>query len=244
MSKFVVLIPWSNPTDPYRRAALDHVVKFWAGHHIEAITFTGGSVGEWTHGRPWSKGAAVIEGTRWLADAEYIAVSDADVIPQWAYVDSIGKALAAGARWGVPHAKVRRLSIGGSEAVLQGELDPFSHHVGLDYEHRGMVGGGFVMLRKEALVQCPIDPRFEAWGNEDESWAIALTALFGRPTRGSGMLAHLWHPRAPRLSPFVGTPESKALRDRYNAARRNPAAIRAIIAEFAADYGLSKGAPK
>lgn len=232
-----VIIPWSGTDDEWRGNALDYVVAYWEALGIEAIPFTGGMTGDWRGGRPWSKGRAIIEGALEL-DTQIVVVSDADVVMPAPYIRGALDAVARGARWAIPHARVRRLSQEGTEAVYEG-LDPSK--AAIDYEHRGMIGGGFVAIRRETLLRCPPDPRFTAWGNEDESWAIALTAVVGRALRGSGTLNHLWHPRAPRLSPFVGTPEGGRLRDRYQAGRRNPAVIREIIEEFAGDYGLPTG---
>lgn len=224
------VIPWDDrTTDPARHAALSYVLGWWSSIGVKVIVATGRAMCADGEVR-WSKGASVIEGAR-QAETTYVAMADADVI----YRDEapIRHALAAlrvGAHWVVPHQHVARLSKLGSEAVTRDALQP--HHADRGYTHRGMAGGGVVILRRTDLLRVPPDPRFIGWGNEDEAWAMALVTLLGRCTRGSADLYHLWHPRAPRISPWVGNEAGAALVARYRAAKNRPGLMRALLAEI------------
>lgn len=68
-------------------------------------------------------------------------------------------------------------------------------------------------------------------GQEDESWACALHTLLGEPWRGDADLVHLFHPPQERMTRRRGSQESWRLRNRYFAARDDPAAIRGLIEE-------------
>ena len=94
----------------------------------------------------------------------------------------------------------------------------------------GMVGGGIMVIRRDVYEQCPLDPRFLGWGQEDASWGAALTRLHGLQ-RGTGDLWHLWHEPEPRMSFTRGNPASVALAMRYLSAK-NATEIRAIIGEI------------
>jgi len=174
----------------------------------------------------WCKGAAlnpVIE-TR---DAEIVIQADADV---WCdgLVDAVA-AVEAGASWAAPHKLVRRLSEEGAEAVLAGADWRDQETEQRPYE--GLLGGGILVAPRDVLRDAPLDCRFKSWGQEDESHAFALSALYGDPWRGKADLLHLWHPPQPRQSRRKGSRESWKLRRRYFEARRNPEAIRVLLEE-------------
>lgn len=191
---------------------------------------------------PWRKGLAVARAVS-ASDADVVAVADADV---WS--SELPKAVAeveAGAPWAMPHSRLIRLGAGGTRAILAGET-PVGHP--LDQPpYRGIDGGGIVVLSREVLTAVPIDPRFEGWGQEDESWAIALRTLLGPAWRGDGVLVHLWHPPQARASRRHGSPTGWALRRRYVRARNEPRAMSALIGEAhehlgSVDPALHRGA--
>lgn len=72
-------------------------------------------------------------------------------------------------------------------------------------------------------------------GQEDSSWAIGLETLVGPAWRGKAPLIHLWHPPQERWNRRHGSRESRDLYRRYQAARRDPNLMRALIQEGAAD---------
>jgi hypothetical protein len=160
-------------------------------------------------------------------EAEIVIVADADV---WCegLPDAVA-AVKAGATWAIPHRGVFRLTRESTEQLLAGR-EPWE----LELEqsaYLGTMGGGFVVARRETLLDVPLDPRFIGWGQEDESWGIALSCLAGRPWRGKVPLVHLWHPAPPRLTRRRGSVEGMNLRRRYGAAIGDPALMRALIEE-------------
>lgn len=160
-------------------------------------------------------------------DAEIVVISDADV---WCDgIDDAVQAVAHGAPWAIPHRMVRRLTETASAdtirtGVFDGDLEQ-KPYVGLE-------GGGLVVLRRSDLLDVPPDPRFVGWGQEDESWGLALAGLLGDPWRGDADLWHLWHPPQPRLNRKIGSKASKALWARYRTGeRRDRAALAALAVE-------------
>lgn len=155
-----------------------------------------------------------------------MVIHDADV-----WCDGLDRAVAAvadGAPWAIPHEHVHRLDQTSTAAVLAGA--PLGGTL-TEKPYRGWAGGGIVVLPRSTYDQVPIDPRFAGWGQEDDSWAIALTQLAGEPWRGDGDLWHLWHPPQPREGRIIGSAEGKALNRRYRAARYDPVRLARLIEE-------------
>lgn len=174
----------------------------------------------------WSKGAAVNPAVE-ASNAEVVIQADADC-----WCDRLSEAVAAveaGASWAVPHLRVRRLSEEGTAAALAGEdrhKQPLAQR-----PYGGILGGGFVVARREVLLAAPLDPRFQGWGQDDESHALALDALFGPPWRGKADLWHLWHPPQERMTRRRGSKESWELRGHYFEARNDPEAMGRLLME-------------
>ncbi len=105
------------------------------------------------------------------ATGDVLVVADADV-----WCEGLQEALdrSPGHPVTIPHGKVLRLSERGSVAFRDGE-----RHPDIAEEHRGMPGGGIVILRRDVWERVPLDPRFVGWGGEDRSWATALEAVTG-----------------------------------------------------------------
>lgn len=209
-----VIIPWAGGCE-HRQRALDFVT----GWHSYPATLAEG-------GEPWSKGAAVNPAIR-ESDAEIIVVADADCVTE-GLLAAI-KAVELGAPWAIPHRLVYRLTQEGTDLFMaSGEYpNPFDRR-----QYTGIAGGGFVVARRETLLEAPMDPRFVGWGHEDEAWAMALTCLFGAPWRGDADLIHLWHPPQPRANPRKGSGEAWSLLLRYGAVRRKPKAMRSLLKEI------------
>lgn len=199
-----VLVPW-RPS-PERQRVWDALRPRWEALGYEVIEGT--CVG------PWSKGTAVAEALA-RASHKVLVVADADVWCdglEWATAEVYG-----GSPWAIPHYRVVRLGPDGNRA---------------ERPYPGVAGGGLVVLARETYEQCPIDPRFEGWGQEDEAWGHALRTLYGKPRRGLADLTHYWHPPQQRQNRAIGSPEGAALLRRYLAAR-TPQAIREILQEVA-----------
>lgn len=177
---------------------------------------------------PWSKGTAVADAlTR--TDAEVLVIADADVwVPS---IPQAVEAVASGQPWVVPHRYVHRLDRRSTEAVLT--IKPTCTPNKLTQPpYQGVIGGGVTVLRREVYEDCPLDPRFLGWGQEDESWGLALRTLHGEPMRFDAKLYHHWHLPQERLDRRTGSLEGRALWRRYGAAFGKPDAMRALIAEY------------
>jgi len=215
MGSVEVVVPWRGGC-PHRHAALDWVTARLADMGLKV------TVGEHVDGE-WSKARAVHAAG---ATADVLVIHDADV---WCDgLDASIAAVQAGASWAIPHREVRRLDAASTSAVLGG--GPLKGRLA-ERIHGGHAGGGITVLPRSVYESCPLDPRFEGWGQEDDSWAIALEAIRGPHRRGLPPLWHLWHPPSPRLTRAVGSDRGRALHDRYRAARRDLAAITALVAE-------------
>lgn len=185
-----------------------------------------------TQGRgsdPWVKAQAVMPAVV-SSEADLIAMVDADV---WIPEDGLEEAILAvrgGAAWAIPHRGVHRLDQDGTRAVMAGA--PWRDQCLVQRAYLGFEGGGCVVAPRENFLSVPLDPRFVGWGQEDESWGMALATLLGRPWRGSAPLVHLWHPPQPRPRRRRGCDASWALYKRYLAANGNRPAMQALIEEI------------
>lgn len=207
-----VIVPWLGGCE-HRECAREWCL----GRYPWPVTLATGS-------EPWCKARAVMPLVRASA-ADVVVIADADC---WS--EGLADAVAAverGAVWAVPHDAVHRLTAAATEDLLAGEqaseLD--------EPAYRGVVGGGFVVAPRDAVLAVPMDPRFVGWGQEDRSWGMALEAVLGPPWRGSAPLVHLWHPPASRQDRVIGSMEGWRLQRRYTKARWQPEAMAALLSE-------------
>lgn len=161
------------------------------------------------------------------SSAEIVVAHDADV---WTPgLSGAIQAVADGAAWAIPHWSVYRLSEEATRAVLGGSEwpgQPLARPV-----YGGMAGGGVVVALRDTLLDVPMDPRFDCWGHEDESWAMALWCLLGAPWRGQDPLVHLWHTLEPRLGQRMGSQAGWNLRNRYALVRHDQPGMRQLLQE-------------
>lgn len=211
-----VLVPWLAGC-PHRERALD-----WVKGKYEAL---GWPVTVAPGGSPWVKAEAVNPAVQ-ASSADIVVIADADV-----WTDGLPESVRAvelGAPWGKPHSLVHRLTAASTQALYEGrpwhELDQPPYH--------GVAGGGFIIARRETLLDIPMDPRFIGWGQEDIAYAIALHTLAGPAWLGDADLTHLYHPPQERLSRTWGSMENKRLLRRYAAAKRKPKAMRELLEEI------------
>lgn len=202
-----VLIPWRTDEGP-RAEALYRLLIPWLNRKVMNGWYPVLVVAP---DGPWSKGATLARASCVLSSI--VVVHDADVLCE-GLPDAI-EAVRGGAAWAIPHGDVIRLASDGS----------------VEEKHPGLAGGGIVVLTRKTFDECPMDPRFEGWGGEDESWACALTTLYGPPWRGDADLIHQWHPPAPRVSRRYGNRANEALRQRYLHANGHPDLMRRLVTE-------------
>jgi hypothetical protein len=221
LARVQVVVPFRSGGCPHRERAWRWIRERYASFRPEWEVVEGPA----PEGA-WCKAAAVNPAVE-ASEAEIVIQGDADC-----WTDGLADAVAAveaGAAWAIPHLKVHRLSEEGTAAVLAGE--PWKGQPLSQRPYVGFAGGGFLVASREALVAAPLDPRFRAWGNEDESHSYCLNALYGPPWRGEAGLYHLWHPSQERLSRRWGSQENRDLRNRYFKARNDPDAMRALLEE-------------
>ena len=221
-----VVIPYGGD-DPHRDRALEWVTAEWAklGYSI--------AIGIHNDG-PWckAKAVAVALDAAAPADNDILIIADADVWPA-RLQDSLRRVVDGANRWAMAHRLVVRFNEEATRLIYDGM--PFSGFSKNSHDQRpynGTVGGGCVIIPAIRYRQVPLDPRFAGWGQEDESWGMALTTMFGQPYRGGGDLYHLWHPAPDRRDRVVGSNEGEALRNRYRLARGREQQTMALLDEF------------
>lgn len=210
-----VLVPFAG-LDPYRLEALGYITT-----HYEWEVVVGACEG------PWRKAVAVQDAAN-RANGDLFVVADADCFSPG--TPEAVQAVIDGAAWAMPHKKVHRLSRKATIDVLGGAM-PHRHAPTDQPPYTGTFGGGIVVLTRDTWNRAPLDPRFVGWGQEDDSWAIALNGLAGPCVRLQHPLWHLWHPPQERMSRRIGSAESKALFAAYHAARNDPVTLARIVKE-------------
>jgi hypothetical protein len=221
VSTVEVVIPW-RPGCPHRTAALDHILNLYHQHGFAPV------VAEHDDG-PWCKAKAVTPAVG-ASSADLIIMADGDC-----WVPNLSEALSAAERypWVVPHRMVHRLTPAATSGVYDRTVT-FNNIAASDCEqppYRGFAGGGIVIVPRSTYLDVPLDPRFEGWSGEDESWARALSTLAGEPWRGDAPLFHLWHPPQLRMNRRHGSTASEALTFNYRQAKGRPQRMRRIIEE-------------
>ena len=167
----------------------------------------------------WCKASAVTDALT-HASGDILVAADADV---WCPdVPAAVQAVLAGASWAVPHTLVHRLTSGATDVLYGTEVfgGPLVEQRVEQRPYPGMPGGGCVVLTRDVYGSCPLDPRFQGWGQEDQSWGIALTSLYGPPVRMPGPCWHLWHPPQERVSRSTGSMAGRRLMLEYATAAR------------------------
>ncbi len=203
MNDIAVLIPYGNET-PWRRRALEHVKK-WYAEELESPRIQVGF-----RDNPWCKAQAVADALA-SSPEPILVIADADCVTPG--IKRAVQAVRQGVPWAMPHLKVYRMGQVASKHIFEG-INPGAltgQNRWLDQSpYKGYEGGGITVLRRDVYMDCPLDPNFTGWGQEDESWATALNSLHGSPWRGIAPLYHLWHEKPPRVSRYAGSAESVA----------------------------------
>lgn len=211
MNRIAVLIPFGNET-PWRAKALEYTRSWYAEN------LTGATIRIGTCEGNWCKAAAISSALAGTAEP-VVVIADADSITPG--IQQAVQAVQQGADWAMPHLKVYRMSRDATRAIYEG-ASPGSltgRTIWLDQSpYKGFEGGGVTVLSRDAYLNCPLDPAFKGWGQEDEAWALALNGLYGAPWRGQAPLYHLWHEKPPRLSRYAGSVASLSRLEQYKEA--------------------------
>lgn len=225
-----VIVPW-------RSNGCQHRIKAW--EFVRGL-YPLGELGWWAireapGASPWIKASAVMPAVA-ESRADIVVLADADV-----WCDGLAAAISAvrdGAAWAIPHHDVFRLSEAGTAAYMAG-ANPLTVDLAQP-PYPGMQGGGYVVARRETLLEVPLDPFFVGWGNEDWAHGFALHTLKGPAWRGTEPLIHLWHPPAPRLNRKHGSAENIGRWMRYRDARKDQDQMRALLEEARVSLGLDQ----
>jgi len=177
--------------------------------------------------RPFCKGELVNRGVEKMrASDDPVIVADADV-----WTDGLPAAVRAVtcgvASWAIPHLEVFRLTKKATWALYNNKPMPVPPS---SRPYDGVKGGGFVIAQRETLMAVPLDERFTGWGQEDQSWGLALATMEGEPWRGTADLYHMWHPSPERHDRRMGSHESWALYKRYSKANGYPDRMEELLA--------------
>lgn len=219
-----ILVPWRSTPD--RAPVWAMLRRWWTDFGWQIVE--GDAPGE-----RWCKADAVAAALT-QADGDILIIADADV---WLTVGVYPAVTAVerGAPWAMPHERVLRLNAEATAEVLATGCLPILHRNLLEQPpHTAQAGGGVTVIARSAYERVPLDPRFVGWGQEDESWSMALWCLLGRPVRGTADLWHFWHEPQERMSRAAGSTGGLALHARYSAVAREPAGMAALLAEVSA----------
>lgn len=227
MTAVSILVPY-RPDGAERDRNWSWVRTWWARHFPDWQVVVGAAPDG-----PWCKALAVRDALD-RADGDHLVVADADVFMPPTDLRKAMTLLAA-LDWVVPHRRVVRLTDWATKGLLEHGTVPVrdTRNDGVESAYKGRVGGGMMCLRRSMYEICPMDPRFKGWGQEDESWGLALGVMSGNWTRLVSPLYHLWHPPQDRLTRATGSAAGAALYRRYRAAATRPA-MADLLGEVAA----------
>jgi hypothetical protein len=217
-----IVIPWRPAAD--RQPILTWLIGELQDHYPQCQIV----LGVLPDDVPWCKAKAVQSAISAVPGSVTIVVHDADV---WTFglTDAIRAVHYNNRPWAMPHTLVRRLKPRPTRYVLDGGWLPKEPVERKPYI--GVEGGGITVVRRDVWDCCPLDAEFTGWGQEDESWGIALRRLYGPPWRGTDDLVHLWHEPQNRHTSVFGSPESRYRHLRYllAAGQPGPEALLALL---------------
>jgi hypothetical protein len=182
--------------------------------------------------QPMNRAAARNRAAEQAGDWDVAVFLDADTVPDF---DNLRRAVeladgSPGGRLALAQNEFRSLTHESTEQVLAGKIEPTEAAVRWVYPNpkSSCIAIGRATWEKVGGY----DERFDGWGWEDASIFHACQALF-QVSRLDGACSHLWHPRSPEKDPASEAYRAnEVLGARYKAARRDPDAMRGILAEL------------
>jgi len=213
---------------PFRGGQVDREVAFeHTRAHLQHILPTARLVVADTDHQPFNRAAARNAGVR-EAGAGIVVVCDADSLPEREPVEAAIEAAADGLLH-LPYTIFSGLTREQTLRVLLQGL-PLGDVGKPDLVTTNSVGGVLVIDHDAWWEAGGQDEGFHGWGGEDVAFRHACDTLLGQTVRHDGVLYGLWHPsEMDRKSAQYRT--NIARQNRYRGLRRNPRAMRQLIAE-------------
>lgn len=178
-------------------------------------------VGHDDYGGPFNFSRAINRAVR-RCSTDGVVVYGADSIPDPSRVEQLGDELEHHAWIGV-YDSTAVLSRGCADLLLEGEDTVLSAEAVVPF------CTGILAMRREVLLDVPMDERFAGWGCEDVAHRLALEAIYGPPGPARGTAYVMPHEH----SGWEGFAANEALVREYEAARHDAAAMREVVARGA-----------
>lgn len=209
-----ILIPFQSD-DPVRLRTFDWLYRYWSFQLPDAEIVVGHDWESqhhwyWPWRKPFSKAVAVNDAFR-RSHGDIIAIVDADAYLPGEILTHCAERIRMALRsdvhlWFVPYRSLYRLTPEASRLILQSSPgDPLQLPTppppvdveGTDGSGHGHFFGALaqVMPRRAFETVGGMDPRFRGWGSEDVAFLKALDVLWGRHSKTSNDVLHLWHPQ-------------------------------------------------
>lgn len=178
----------------------------------------------------FNRSAALNRASEIAGDWDIALIIDADVICDPEHVREAVKMAAEKDRIVVPFKVRHNLNRRGSEAIMAGANANWERWIARNFydQHSSVIA----VPRNVWNTVGGFDETFSGWGMEDTAFAISAITLVGEMIHMEGEVWHFYHPTAPEG--HVKTPSAirnRARGARYQAARGDPEAIRALLNE-------------
>jgi hypothetical protein len=257
-----LLVPYRNDYEEGRADNWDWLRQYWEHALPEAEIVLGDAPGE-----PFSKTCAVNSAFR-QSTGDVLVMIDADCYVDAAVILHCAAEIRKGRErtprepvWFVPYKHLFRLTRVSTLYLIASDPDnPFQFPVPpADDEVGPTNGSGFghwfgaliqIFPREAFELVGGMDPRFRGWGGEDVAFVLLLDTLFGVHRLTSNQVLTLWHtvqakpgtnPNLLRVWEGQTDPRKNwTIAGRYRKALRDPAAMRAISAEWLTDPLLAQ----
>jgi hypothetical protein len=178
---------------------------------------------------PFNRSRALNEAAVQAGDWDAAVILDADTVPDFDSVRRAVESASTGRQLVFAQSQFRSLTRAATRAVIAGRLEPADADARWVYPDPK--SSCLVICRETWELVGGFDQRFEGWGGEDAALYAACNALVG-VERLKGDCWHLWHSRSPEKNPDLPTYKANfELLARYKAARSDPEAMQAILAE-------------
>lgn len=220
MAATVILVPYRPHAD--LTALWDRLNGWWQEQHPDWRMFVADSTGT------WSRAEAINTAAHDAADWEVAVIADVCV---WQRPETTRRHVDHATRTRgmvIPYEACVRLNRAGTKMFLnrggRGNFIGWNTH---RVEDVRQPHGGITVIHRETWETVGgMDPRFRIWGGEDDALVLSARTLT-TVHRGDGVLWQLHHPSMPR------DPKKRpqTLAERYRAAKGDPNAVRALIAE-------------